>query len=437
MSRRDCEAFALSTALPQMSALNRAEEGERMDISRRGVFGSLAGLGALTPAAAALSQSAPAPAMLPDKVNFPLDHIYMNAAYAHPMGLRTYAAIEDFLQRRVHQPDTPWASVNTRNKAVEMFAGLIGASPVDIAVVPSTQEGENLIAAGLGLNEKTGVVTDAFHYSPEIWGEWRRRGVPVTVVMPKDNRIRLEDYDKAITPGTKLVVLSAISSDTGFRQDLKALCEIAHRKGAMVHADIIQAAGAVPIDVKDLGVDFACCGSYKWLMGDFGVAFLYVRPDRVQALKRLQYGWRQLKGSVGHVYPFDPPGPEAVTYELRDDTAAGRLEVSTPSWAGLAGVIGGLTYLNEIGVQRTADHRAPLLERIQRELPRHGFLPLTPTDTGTPTIAFAYEGAAKTLAPKLDAARIKITVRPNRIRISPSMYNDMADVEALLRVLAV
>jgi selenocysteine lyase/cysteine desulfurase len=409
-----------------------------MTISRRGIFGSLAGLTALAPLAAAQSpaKGVIAPVSLPDKANFPLDHVYLNAAYVHPMGLRTQAAIADFLQARVYRPDTPWPSQNPRNAAVALFAGLINADPKDIAVVPSTQEGENLIAAGLGLNEKTGVVTDAFHYSPEIWGEWRRRGVPVSVAMPRANRIRLEDIDRLITRDTKLVVVSAISSDTGYRHDLKALCEIAHRKGAMVHADIIQAAGAVPLDVKDLGVDFACCGSYKWIMGDFGAAFLYVRPDRVKDLARVQYGWRQEKSAVSHVYPFDPPGAGAVDYALRDDTAAGKLEVSTPSWAALAGVIGGLTYLNAIGVERAMRHRAPLLDHLQRELPRRGFLPLTTPDTGTPTIAFAYDGAAKTLAPRLDAARIKLTVRPNRIRISPSLYNDMADVEALMRVLA-
>jgi selenocysteine lyase/cysteine desulfurase len=62
----------------------------------------------------------------------------------------------------------------------------------------------------------------------------------------------------------------------GFQHDVKRVCEIAHAKDVMVYADIIQAAGNVPVDVKDWGVDATCCATYKWLMSS-GTAFLYVR----------------------------------------------------------------------------------------------------------------------------------------------------------------
>jgi selenocysteine lyase/cysteine desulfurase len=60
-----------------------------------------------------------------------------------------------------------------------------------------------------------------------------------------------------------LVGVSLVSSDTGYTHDLKTVCEIAHRKGALVYADIIQAVGAIPVDVKATGVDFCCAGTYK------------------------------------------------------------------------------------------------------------------------------------------------------------------------------
>jgi selenocysteine lyase/cysteine desulfurase len=408
-----------------------------MNVSRRSVFSGMAALSASTAGVAHGSNlDAAAKPALPDRRTFHLDHTYLNAAYTHPMGDMTYRATDDFLQRRRNAVDTPWPTDNAREKAVELFARLINADPKDIAVVPSTMEGENLVVEAVGLGPTAGVVTDAYHYSPEIYGEQRRRGVLVEMVLPRDNRILLDDIGRAIGANTRLVSISAVSSDTGFRHDLKALCEVAHGKGAMVYADIIQAAGAVPIDVKDSGVDFCCCGAYKWLMGDFGVAFLYVRPDRLEEMKRVFSGWRQYNSYVSRLYPFDPPGPPGVDYTLSGDTI-GRFEVSTPDWAALAGLVASLSYIESIGVEEIVRHRAPLMARLQTELPRYGFLPLTPTNTDTPAIAFAFEGAAARLGPSLGAARVKIQTSRNRIRISPSVYNDMTDIDRLLEVLTV
>lgn len=401
-----------------------------MDVSRRVVLG-----GAAAAVAAPGLPSIVAPIALPDRTNFQLDRTFLNAAYVHPMGRMTYDAIEAFLQRRMRQPTTPWPGENDRDKAVALFARLINADPADIAVVPSTMEGENLIAASLGLGPNAGVVTDAFHYSPEIYGEYGKRGVPVAVARPRHNRIEVADIDRLIDGKTRLVAVSEISSDTGFRHDIKALASAAHSKGALVFADIVQAAGAVPIDVKDSSVDFCCCGGYKWLMGDFGAAFLYVRPNRLKELKRVQFGWRQYKSYVSHVYPLDPLGAAAIDYTLRDDTI-GRFEVSTPSWSTLSGLAASLAYIRELGVDHIVEHRAPLMERLQAELPRYGFAPLTPADTATPAIAFTFADAATRLKAALVAARIDISLYRNRIRIAPSVYNDAADIERLIKTLA-
>jgi selenocysteine lyase/cysteine desulfurase len=406
-----------------------------MNVSRRMLFGGMVAMSAATAGPIiALARDREVEPSLPDRDNFHIDHVYLNAAYAHPMGDMTYRAIEDFLQRRRLTVDTPWPADNARDEAVRLFAALINADPKDIAIVPSTMEGENLVVQALGLGPTAGVVTDAYHYSPEIYGEQRLRGVPVDVILPYENRIALKDIDHSINSTTRLVAVSAVASDTGFRHDLKAICQVAHKKGAFVYADIIQAAGAVPIDVKDSGVDFCCCGAYKWLMGDFGVAFLYVRPDRLKDLQRVFTGWRQYKTYSSHLYPFDPPGAPGVDYTLSDDTV-GLFEVSTPNWAALAGLTASLAYLHDLSVDKIVRHRAPLMARLQGELPRYGYLPLTPVNTDTPAIAFAYDGAAAKLGPPLKAARIKIQTSRNRIRISPSVYNDMADIDRLIQVL--
>lgn len=398
------------------------------ELTRRRVLLGMSTLPLLAPAAPARTESpwrVPTPRRrmisLPDRRNFPFDGVYLNAAYVHPMGIETYRTVQAIAHDRMHEVGMEWPDDNPRNEAVRAFARLINADPGDIAVVPSTMEGENLVVAALRLGPAAGVVSDAYHFSLAIY-TWlhRTRGVPLAVAAPRDNRIELADIDALITPNTRLVAITLVGADTGFTHDLTALCERAHAKGALVHADIIQAAGALPIDVKRSGVDFCCAGTYKWMMGAFGTAFLYVRPDRLRELERSQVGWRQFKSDDGQ--------------ELRADTS-GTFEVSTPNWCGLAAATSSLDYVLDIGVDRIMRHREPMIRRLQEELPQYGFAPLTPPDSPGPIVSFSYRDAAARLTTRLNAARTRIQLEKDRIRISPSVYNDMEDVERLIRAL--
>lgn len=373
---------------------------------------------------------------LPDKVSFPFDGVYLDAAFTHPMSVATRSSYVEYLKHRVVDDTRIGPSNNARDLAVRLYAKLINADPTDIAVVPSTMEGENLIAASLGLNQTAGVVTDALHYdgSLVLYGELAKRGMPLKVVAPRVGGIDLADVEAAIGKDTRLVAVSLVSATTGFQYDLKALVELAHSKGAFVYADIIQAAAAVPVDVKASGVDFCSCGCYKWLMGDFGAAFLYVRPDRLPNLKRTQVGWRQVRRQATHVFPFDAPGTALGEWTLGSDTAS-MFEVSTPAWGSLACVAESLAYIESVGVEAIMRHRKPLIDRLREVLPKRGFEPLTPPESAGPIMVFAYRDAAARFGKALRDAKIQISTYANRIRVSPSVYNDMDDVEKLLRVL--
>jgi selenocysteine lyase/cysteine desulfurase len=374
---------------------------------------------------------------LPDKSNFAFAGVYLDAAFTHPLSGVAFTAASDYLALRRRDPQGVSPRHNARSGAVERFARLINATPADIAIVPSTMEGENLINASLGIGPGAGVVTDGLHYdgSLALYSELQRRGAPLAVVRPRGGRIDLADVRDSFTKDTKLLAVSLVSSTTGFEYDLAELCSLAHAHGVLVYADLIQAAGAVPIDVKAAGVDFAACGTYKWLMGDFGTAFLYVRPDSLQRLKRVEVGWRQVRNQHSHVLPLEPPGPVLGPYELAAD-AAGMFEVSTPAWGALATVAASLDYIEELGVDAIMRYRQPLLDRLQAELPRHGFAALTPSGSRSPIVAYACKDASKRFAARLQVERIQISVYENRIRVSPSVYNTMDDVEHLLSVLS-
>ena len=402
------------------------------ELSRRGV---LVGASGLLPATAAAAEGAGA--TLPDRANFSFGGVYLDAAFTHPVGTFAQQAAARYVEARRRDPQAVGPRRNPRLGAVEGFARLIGAAPADVAVAPSTLVGENLLNAALDIGPGAGVVTDALHYdgSLALYGELKRRGAPVTVVRPRGDRIDLADVRAAIARDTRLVAVSLVSGVTGFTHDLAELCAVAHARGALVYADIIQAAGAMPIDVKASGVDFAACGTYKWLMGDFGTAFLYVRPDRLDRLRRVEVGWRQVTRQESHVLPFETPGPALGEYELAGG-AAGLFEASTPAWGALAVAQASLDYILGLGVEAIARARQPLIDHLQEALPRVGFQPLTPRVARGPIVAFAQRDAGARHGERLAAAGLRISTYPHRIRISPSVYNTPEEVARLVDLLA-
>ena len=374
---------------------------------------------------------------LPCPELFSIDGIYLNAAYTHPMSIGSAQAVKDYLDTRMQNGKSAYNVRKERTEAVDLFAKLINANPEEIAWIPSTMVGENIIASGLGLpTSKHRVVTDAYHFDGSLYmyGEFAKQGLDLHIVEPKNNKINLEDMDAAITSGTKLVAVSLVSMINGFEHDLKSLCEIAHAKGALVYADIIQAAGAVPIDVKESGIDFCACSTFKWLMGDFGSGFLYVNKDSLKHLKRSQYGYRQLTEMDSHIFPFDEAGTEPFSWKAGEGTSQ-HFEVGTLGNEAIPALKYSLELLTKTGVENIQNYRKPMIELLQKELPKIGYQPMTPNDSSSPIISFAYENATNKLKQKITDAKINIQLYENRLRVSPSIYNSMEEIEMLVKVL--
>src|SRR5262249_14750484 len=113
----------------------------------------------------------------------------------------------------------------------------------------------------------------------------------VHVGSERDGSIPLERFADAIDDRTALVCCTAISYRTGYRLDVPAVARLARERGAFCLADSYQAAGAVPLDVGALGVDFLTAGTVKYLLASAGLAFMYVRRDLHEQLFPTQTGW--------------------------------------------------------------------------------------------------------------------------------------------------
>ncbi|MDV6332951.1 aminotransferase class V-fold PLP-dependent enzyme [Asticcacaulis sp. 201] len=376
------------------------------------------------------------PTVFPDKAGFGhMDVTYLNAGTYHPFSRGARAALDAYNSHRSLDPAYADLQVDEA-RVLDKFARLINADKGEVAFVQSTTMGENMIVSGLGLAESQArIVTDSLHFfgSIPLYEELQKQGCDVVWVRDRDGRIDLDDMKKAITPGTKFVALSLVSTINGFQHDLKAVCELAHAQGALVYADIVHAAGCIPVDVKATGVDFAACASYKWLMGDFGLGFVYARKDVQHLIRRPLVGYYALGAFKSHLYPFDTPGDMPADYTF-EDSAKGLFAVGTSSESLLAQLDYSLGYLLTNGPDRIQAHAKPLTDRLKAELPKLGYTLMTPLDCPTPMVACVYQNA-RALDARLTAGKVSISLSANRFRFSVSVFNDDADIARALSVL--
>lgn len=333
---------------------------------------------------------------------------------------------------------SPKANGGSQAKTKALFAKLINASEDEIAFVQSTTAAENLVVQALGLDRATSgnIVTDGLHFegSLYLYSALRKRGMDVRLIRPRGWQVDLKDIERAINRDTRLVAISLVSYINGFQHDVAAICDIAHRHGALVYVDIIQAAGAIPVDVKALNADFCATATYKWLMGDFGLGFLYARKDLLGTrVTRPVHSYRQLTSFDNHMFPHDKPNAEIVSYEAAN-TAAGFFEQGTLA-NGVSEVLAySLQYIQDLGVANIQNHSQGLLGQLRSEVPKLGYPCITPADSKGPIVAFEVADPAG-VAAKLQKANVDVTISGHRMRVSPSVYNSAADVEKLLRAI--
>lgn len=398
----------------------------------------------ITPSASAQSNEKfvfDASAPLPHKdAFFPFKGTYLNNASQHPVSRLARQAMDHYLDYKKFSEPQGYPFGEMRDRLRTNYAKLINADVDDICFVASTTVGENLILQAMDIPGTPGrIVTDELHFvgSLPTYSELARQGMDVvTIRAGEDGSIDLDAYEQAINDDTRLVAVSSVSMLNGFTHDLKALCELAHAHGALVYADTVQGVGNTPIDVRDSGVDFTSASGYKWLMGDMGLGMMSVRKDRLGMLKRPWYGSNQLARRTHMGFPTPGSGDsDAVTDYEYLDSALGYFAMGTVANSVTAALDASLQYLLATGVERIQAYRQPLIDHLQDELPRLGFPTITPRGTGSAIVSFRHDDRDG-LRKKLNDANITITVAPHYFRVSVSVFNDMEDIERLVRALA-
>jgi selenocysteine lyase/cysteine desulfurase len=242
---------------------------------------------------------------------FPLEDglIYLNAANICPASrpvldryaalLRDFQANPSFQNRDKYRP--------LRESVRTKLAALLGVSPDEVAITRNTSEGSNLIVRGIDLKPTDEVIiTDQNHPSNnESWRlRGRREGLRVKSVRVSVPARSAEDLvagiEKALTPRTRVIAVTHLTSTTGIRYPIKPIAELARRRDIFLHVDGAQTFGACDVNLKDLGCDSYTASAHKWPMGPLEAGILFVRAERIGAIwpSIVSAGWSdQLKGA--------------------------------------------------------------------------------------------------------------------------------------------
>jgi selenocysteine lyase/cysteine desulfurase len=341
----------------------------------------------------------------------------------------TLAAAERYLESwRTRGMDwDEWMAEVARAKAA--FATLINASPDDIAVFSSVSEATSAVASALAFtgHRRDVLTTEAeFPSIGHVWLAQKQRGAQVRWIGVKDGGVDPAEYDRRVNDDTAIVSACHGYYLNGALQDIEAIAKVAHERGALVFVDAYQSAGAVPIDVKANGVDFLASGALKYLMGIPGIAFLYVRPDRVDRLHPTVTGW------FGRENPF---AFEVTKLDWAPN--ARRFDTGTPPIMNAYIARAGMEMIAQVGVAKIRAWHEQLSNRLIDGAALRDLCVSAPLRRSFKTANTAIEvHNAQAVEDAMRKKGVLPSARGPVIRLAPHFYNTIEDVDTALDVLA-
>ncbi len=359
--------------------------------------------------------------------------VYLNHAATGVLPRSSVAAIEGFVRSQ-----SAGGVVGTRTYEARMpefrarIARFIGAKGSEIAVLRNTGDGANVVALGLDWRECDEVILcdNEFPANAISWVALRRRGVNVRVLPTHNQRLTPDVLRREITQRTRVVAVSWVTYSDGYRHDLAALAEIAHKAGALLCVDAMQALGAFGIDVALADIDVLYCGAAKWMLGLQGVSFCYVREALIDRLELGAPGWRSMQ-DIWDFRRFDQPYA----------ADASRFEGGTPNFLGALSLASSIGLIERSGgTAAVAPHVLGLTDTLCEGLQRLGARVASLRGDGISSgiVTFSFPGCdsvelGRTLQ---QCAGIVTTYRASGVRVAPHGYNTNEEIDRLLEAIA-
>src|SRR5918995_1626473 len=367
-----------------------------------------------------------------DLFEIPEDIVYLNCAYMSPQLRPAREAGERAVSRKSRPWEiTPDVFFEDAEEIRALFARLVGGDAEGVAIVPSVSYGISVAAANVPVRERQKIVIleDQFPSNVYAWRELAERSGARLVTLPRPEDL---DWTRAllgeIDAETAVVAVPNCHWTDGSLVDLARVGESAREAGAALVVDAIQSLGAYPFDVSDVRPDFLVASSYKWLLGPYGVGFMYVGEEYWEG-KPIEHNWINRRGSQdfsGLVSYQDAFQPGARRYDVGERSNFALLPMAAEA----------LRQLLDWGVENVSETIGTLTDLIEERAGELGIVTIPKERRARDLIGVVLRpDAPDDLPTRLTTHNIYVSVRGPSVRVSPHLYNTELDVYRLFDVL--
>jgi selenocysteine lyase/cysteine desulfurase len=360
------------------------------------------------------------------------DQIYFDHAAVSPLNNLSRNYLERYIDAvqsaRINNSEE---TQELSNKIRKDFSTLLHATQDRIAIVKNTTDGLILLARGLSWQPGDNIVLYRNEFPSNVypWYDLKYLGVGVKFIDTKLGRVTPADLESVVTERTKLVSVSWVQYSSGYRNDLKELANWCHDKEILFVVDAMQGLGAFDLNVEKTGIDFLSTGTAKWLLGPHGIGFIYLTKKLQDKLNPPHLGWHSRQDMMSF-HDYDQP--------LKTD--ASRFEFATPFSLGIWAFAGAIELLLESGSAEIENRIIDLSDYLVSGLNDIGLQVISDRSSravksGIVYVSHPNNNNNEKIFNRLDELRVSISLRNNKLRISPHFYNTHTEIDKFLNIM--
>jgi selenocysteine lyase/cysteine desulfurase len=350
--------------------------------------------------------------------------LYFDAASLTPYCIPVIEAQQNFMRERREFGSLYFDRWKSEiEECRKLAADLLKAHPSEVALTKNTTEGVNLTSRLVDWQKGDEVLVCDCDFPTNIYPflNLKEEGVNVRYVKCKEGKIHLEDLERALSNKTKLLSISHVFYNSGYRVNLEEVGQLCSDKGVLLHVDAAQSLGAFKIDVRRAQIDFLSATGFKWLLSPLGTGLFYVNKKHLHKTPIL--GWLSVK---------DPDKLDTRAFELLP--SAKRFEGGTKNIGGYLGMLAALKLIHSIGSKEIEEKVLEISQTLGEELKTSGQELISEMDDEHRSGIICIKKRVVT-DDFLRKYCIVATIRKN-LRFSPHIYNDEEDVSKLIKILS-
>lgn len=359
---------------------------------------------------------------------------YLDHAAVAPLTTGAARAMVDFAAEASQQGDTLWPQWAAEVDGLRgEFAGLLNCDTTEIALIPNTSFGINVVAEGLLWQPGDNIVIPGGEFPSNVfpWQNQKRHGVELRIVdTGSDGQIDVGTLRNAIDDRTRIVAASWVGYASGFRIDLPACVAAAHDAGALFFLDAIQGLGIFPLDLQQTPIDFLAADGHKWLLGPEGAGVAFIRKQHLELLACVPVGWNSVRAAhhFGQAH-----------WDLKPD--ASRFEIGSHNMVGMRALRQSLSLFRQVaavhGPSAIADRVLDLAGLLDKKLRDAGAITAVAQSRNhrSGIVTFSLPGVLPSTIRKHAAEnRVAVSCRGIGVRASIHAYNNESDIDRLVEV---